>query len=128
MRKLFHPNSNTRLQKDFFEYNCEKNYILLWGEVAKCSLERLHSFLMKFTLNMNSCFIQHNAPPNEYPIATQQIYSFRKELFIFSQFQLHFNVFDVCIVSLTVNYNIQLIHISLETYAYFLPTTVYCPF
>ena len=51
-----------------------------------------------------------------------------KFFFVFSQFQLQFSVFDVCIVFVTVHYYIQLVHISLETYTYFSPTFVYCPF
>ena len=83
---------------------------------------------MKFTLIMNSCSIQKNAALKENVNVTQKIHSFRQKFFAFSQFQLHFRVFDVWIVSVTVNYKIQLVHISLETYAYFSPTFVYCPF
>ena len=82
---------------------------------------------MKITFFMKSCFIQHKAPLREDVNVTQKIYSFRWEFFIIIQFQLHFSVFDACIVSVTVNYNIQLVHTSFETYDYFSPTFVYCP-
>ena len=39
VRRLSRPKSNTRSEIDFFEYNCEKLWILLWGKVEKCSLE-----------------------------------------------------------------------------------------
>ena len=79
---------------------------------------------MKITLVINSCFIQYNAPLKETVIVTQKIYSFRQEFYVFSHFQLQFSVSDVCIVSVTLNYNIQLFHISLETYAYVSATIV----
>ena len=113
---MFRLNSKRRLEIDFLEYNCGKTQFLFWGKVGKCSQKKYHPCLMKSTLNMNSCLIHYNAPLEEHVNVTQWIYSFGKKLFIFRQFQLNFSVCDVCIVSVTVNYNIQLVHISPETF------------
>ena len=60
--KVYHPNSEMHLEIGFCEHFCVQMTIFIPSRIGKCSLEREYPFLEKFVLNMNSCFIQYNAP------------------------------------------------------------------
>ena len=65
----------------------------------------------KIVLNMNSCFIQYNAPFFKYVNRAQKINSFCRKLLVFCQLQINLNVFEVQNVSVTVHENIEILWI-----------------
>ena len=77
---------------------------------------------------MNSCFIHDSAPLLNNVKLAQKMNSRRKQRYTLSTpNQLHYlKKFQVETVSVTIDYKIQIICISLVTY--FSPTVVYCPF
>ena len=64
------------LRNRFLRTLCFQMTISIQGTIEKGSLEREHPFLTEFVSNMNSCFIQHNAPLVEYVTVAQEIDSF----------------------------------------------------
>ena len=69
-----------------------------------------HQFSMKSVSFINSCFIKCIAPPEKFLIVTQRTSSFReRNHLVFGQFQIHFAVCEIQIVSLTVQDIIQLV-------------------
>ena len=51
--------------------------------------------MTEFMLNINSCFIQYNAPLVEYVNIAQKIYSFRQKWLVLCHFQINFITFEV---------------------------------
>ena len=62
--------------------------------------------MTKLVLIPNSCFIQYNTPFEKHVENSQQVYSFRPESLVLSQFQMNFTIFQVKLVSITIHENI----------------------
>ena len=77
---------------------------------------------------LNSCFIQYNGPLVENVNLAQEVNALSKKLFVFNQFQIHFSIVAIRVVSIAVCNNVHLVCISLKFDAYFSSTIVSCPF
>ena len=58
-------------KKEFCEHYCVPRRILIPDTTGKCSLGRVHQFLTKVVLTVNSCFIQYKALLVKYNIVAQ---------------------------------------------------------
>ena len=76
---------------------------------------------------MNSCFIQYNAPLENYVDVPQKINLFSQKQLLFCQLQKNFVIFEIQIFSVTVHDIIQLVGIGSEVYTYFSTSFIYCP-
>ena len=71
---------------------------------------------------MNSCFIQYNAPLVGSVKVAQEVNALSKNLFVFSQLLIHFNILEIRVVSVAVQVNVHLVCVSLKIDAHFSPT------
>ena len=72
--------------------------------------------MTKVVLIMNSCFIMYNAPLVEDANVVQLTSSFCEEQLVLCQLQIDLIIFEVQIVLVTVQDNIEIVRISLKLY------------
>ena len=72
--------------------------------------------MTKVVLTMNSCFIMYNAPLVKDANVVQLTSSFCEEQLVLCQLQIDLIIFEVQIVLVTVQDNIDIVRISLKLY------------